>query len=355
MIITRYVAWEISRPFLIVVGACAAIFASYTTAVFLNDVAAGLLPAATVAKLVLIKLLIATEVLLPVSLYFAVVFGLGRLHSDSEIIVLSASGFGEARLVSIILRYSLVIAVLVASISWIARPWAYQQQYQLLAQARTEIDIADLEAKQIFVGPGSDYAVFADTVDHVTRTAGAVIVQIREAGAMRVVVAKRLFQPPAETGVPVVLVFEEGFLYRLDRAGRRDLVGKFNELRLTLAAPEPDIVGYKSKAQGTLALSGSSQPKDLAEFQWRLCTPTATVLIALLAVPVSRSSPRRGRFGKVLTAILAYAVFYNAMTFAKNLVQEGFVGAVPGLWWPLMLLGLLLLALFWRPWRRFRV
>lgn len=355
MIITRYVAWEISRPFLIIVGLCVAIFASYTTAVFLNDVAAGLLPAATVAKLVLIKLLIAAEVLLPVSLYFAVVFGLGRLHSDSEIIVLSASGFGEARLVSIILRLSLVIAALVACVSWIARPWAYQQQYQLLAQAQTEIDIEDLEAKQVFVGPGSDYAVFADTVDRLTRTAGEVIVQIRQAEAMRVIVAKRLFQPPPETGAPVVLFFEEGSLYQLDRAGSRDLVGKFKELRLTLAAPEPDIVGYKSKAQSTLSLSGSSQPKDLAEFQWRLCTPPATVLIALLAVPVSRSRPRRGRFGKVLTAVLAYAVFYNAMTFAKNLVQEGFIGAVPGLWWPLLFLGLLLSVLFWRPLRLFRV
>jgi lipopolysaccharide export LptBFGC system permease protein LptF len=42
-------------------------------------------------------------------------------------------------------------------------------------------------------------------------------------------------------------------------------------------------------------------------------------------------------------------VFFNLMTFAKNLVQEGFVGAVPGLWWPLVLLGLLLSVLFWRP------
>ncbi len=351
MIITHYVSREITRPFLTIIGLFCVIFTSYSTAVVLNDVAAGLLPVDTVAKIVLIKLLIASEILLPVSLYFGVVVGLGRLHSNSEIIALSSCGIGEMRLVSIVLRLSLIIALVVACISLVARPWAYQQRYLLLAQAEAEFEIDDMEAKRFFVNPDSDYAIFADSVDHPTRTAGSVIVQIRRDETMQVIVAERLFQPQRDDTEPLVFTFEEGSVYHLDKAGGRDLIGRFNQLQLTLAAPEPRIVGYKSKTQTTLALHGSTRPKDLAEFQWRLSTPAVAVLLTLLAVPLSRTQPRHGRFARALAAILAYAVFYNLMAFAKNMVQEGLIGAIPGLWWPLVLLAVLLLVLLFRPWR----
>lgn len=351
MIIKRYVTREISRPFIVIAGLCGVIFASYTTAVILSDVAAGLISPATVARLVLIKLLIALEILLPVSLYFGIVFGLGRMHSDGELVALSAGGVGEARLFLIVLRFSLVIALLVACVSLFARPWAYQQQYLMRAEVAAKFDIADLEAKNMLVGSGSDYAVFADSVDHLNRTAEQVIVEIRKADAIQIVVAQRLLQVPVEEAGPLAFIFEKGTFYRLDRNGTNDLIGKFGKLRLTLAASEPRTIGYKSKAASILVLGGSSRPQDVAEFQWRLSTPAATVLIALLAVPLSRGRPRQGRFAKALAAVLAYAIFFNLMSFAKNLVQEGLVGTTPGLWWPLALLGLLLWVLMWRPWR----
>lgn len=349
MIIERYVTGEISRPFLIIISICGVIFASFTTAVILNEVAAGLIPAGTVAKLVFVKLAIALEILIPVSLYFGVVLGLGRLQSDSEIVALSAGGIGEPRLVKIILQVSLLTAMVVACVSLFARPWAYQQQYLLRGQVAAEFDIGYLEARQLLVNPGSDYAIFAGTVDHESRTAGEVIVQIRKPKVMQIITAKNLFQPPRDKDAPPVFTFEEGYLYELDRQGTNDLIGKFGTLNLTLAPPEPKTIGYKSKAAGLLALTQGRHRKDLAELQWRLSTPVATVLIALLAVPLSRSQPRQGRFVKALAAVAAYAIFFNLMTFAKNLVQEGLVGAVPGLWWPLVLLGLLLLVLFRRP------
>ena len=113
--------------------------------------------------------------------------------------------------------------------------------------------------------------------------------------------------------------------------------------------PSVEDLGYKSKTQSTLALSRSRNRKDLAEFQWRLSTPIATVLLALLAVPMSRSSPRHGRHGRTVLALVVYAVFYNLLSMAKNLVQEGVVGAVPGLWWPLVLVSLVLAAMLVAP------
>lgn len=355
MIISRYVSREISRPFLLIVTLFCVVFTSFSTAVVLNDVAAGLIPMETMAKLILIKLLIALEILLPVSLYFGVSVGLGRMHSDSEITAISACGVGEMHLVRVVFRLSLVIALIVASVSLLARPWAYHQRYLLLAQVAAEFEIADLQAQQFFFDPDSGYAILADTVDHATQSAGDVIVQVGREDATRLIVAKRLIQPPRSAVSPLEFLFEDGVVYHLDRTGSRDLIGRFKRLRLVLRHQEPESVTLKSKNRGTLALSQSSSPKDVAEFQWRLSTPVATVLLALLAVPLSRVKPRQGRFARVLATVLAYAVFYNLLAFSKNLVQEGLIGPIPGLWWPLALLAALLSMLLFGPWRKGRI
>jgi lipopolysaccharide export system permease protein len=89
---------------------------------------------------------------------------------------------------------------------------------------------------------------------------------------------------------------------------------------------------------------------DLAELQWRLTTPLATVLLALLGIPLGRAVPRQGRYTRFATAVLAYAAYYNLKAMAKTWVERGIVGPVPGLWWVDVLLGVVVLLLLWRPW-----
>jgi lipopolysaccharide export system permease protein len=190
------------------------------------------------------------------------------------------------------------------------------------------------------VSPDSEYVIHAHAVDHETRTAQTVFFQIRQDDKLRIIVADELYQPRRGLMDPVTLVFSRGYAYQLDRQGTRDMSLTYNRLTVRLAGPEARVTGYKSKTESTWALMRSDNPKDLAEYQWRLSTPLATILLAVLAVPLSRTPPRQGRYGRVLAAVLTYAVFHTLMAMAKNLVQEGIVGPVPGLWWPFGLFGL---------------
>ncbi len=342
MIISRYVIAEIRQPFLTIVILLSVVFTSYITAVLLNDVVGGTLPAQSVAKFAVIRLLIALEILVPAALYFGVIIALGRLRSDSEITALSACGIGEPTLLATIFRVALVVAVAVACLSLLARPWAYEQRYRLQAQVQAEFEVDDLEPGEFFVSPDGDFAVLAESVFRDERRAKRPVVQIQKKNGLQVIVADELVQVESADVGTLKFVFSNAAIYHLDRNGSRDRVGRFDTATFLISPADPEEIGYKSKTQGTLALSRSTNRKDLAEFQWRLSTPFATLLLALLAVPLTRSRPRQGRFAKTVVAIGAYVVFYNLMTMAKNLVQEGLVGALPGLWWPLVLLGVTL-------------
>ena len=349
MIITRYIAREIYRPFLTVVAILLVVFVTSSAAAVFNEVAAGLVAPDTVALLVLIKALIGLEVLLPVALYFSTIMGLVRLHTNGEMVALASCGISELAVVGTVLRLAAVVAALTACLSLYVRPWAYEQQYYLRTVAEAEFDVEDLEAGRLFISPDSDYAVYADAVDREARTAHTVLVQIRREDELMLIQAEELHQPERDRWQPREFIFLRGESYRLDRAGSQDMALRFERLTWRLRPPEEPSVGYKSKMQSTADLSHSEARKDLAEYQWRLSTPPATLLLAMLAVPLSRARPRQGRAARLLVAILAFAVFYNLMSMAKNLVQEGMVGRLPGLWWPLALLALVVLALLAGP------
>jgi lipopolysaccharide export system permease protein len=78
----------------------------------------------------------------------------------------------------------------------------------------------------------------------------------------------------------------------------------------------------------------SDQPRDIAELQWRLSRPLATILLALIAVPFSRASPRQTKGDKTYyLAALVFAIYYILNGLAQTWVEQGMIGRVPGVWW----------------------
>jgi lipopolysaccharide export system permease protein len=345
-IIDRYVIRETSTPLIAVCALLVTLFASYSSAHLLTQAADGLLPYHTVAKLIVLKTLIATEDLIPVSLYLAVVIGLGRLYSDNEMTAIFACGIGEGRILGSILRKAIVVAAVVGCLSLFVRPWAYQHSYSLTEKASADFSLDKMVANRFYVGQKGDNVLFAEQIDHMDDYMGNVFFSSRQAKDVTLVIyARHAFELHDDPGEQRTLVFLTGRGYLLDRAGTRDLVIRFKRMSIVLAEREQSAYD-RSKMTATDRLMGSSDPKAIAELQWRLFRPLSTVLLGMLGVPLSRARPRQGRFTRAAIAIVVYAVYYNLYVMAESWVRDGTVGAVPGLWWPDGLLAALLLVLF---------
>src|SRR3546814_13155267 len=98
---------ECTSPFVAVVAVVLIVFLAYTLSLCLASAGDGVLSAGQVVTLSLLKTVIALEVLLPIALYVAVVLGMGRLYSDSEMDFLRAAGLGEIQILIPILRLAL--------------------------------------------------------------------------------------------------------------------------------------------------------------------------------------------------------------------------------------------------------
>jgi lipopolysaccharide export system permease protein len=69
--------------------------------------------------------------------------------------------------------------------------------------------------------------------------------------------------------------------------------------------------------------------------------------MGLLGFPLSRANPRQGKYAKLFVSAVSYALFYNLQLIAKSWVEQDVVKSIPGLWWPNLLLALLIVGLIW--------
>ena len=348
MIIDRYIISEIAKPFMVAITALVAIFVAFSSAVILNDVVAGEFGIEVVVVLILLRTLIILEVLLPTALYLSVVISIGRLYRDSEMVAFWALGVSETHLLRAVLMVALVVAMVVALISVYGRPWAYQTSYKIEAAAAAAADLQRLQSGSFSRLGGGRLVINQQGIDVAAKRAYEVFVEIDIEGGRRVIYAD---SAELLAGKPEPRVrFNDGYAYEFRPGSTDDRVLKFKNLTVQLYDQAPDRVRNRRKAVPTAQLAGSSKPKEIAEYQWRLSTPIATLLLGALALPLSRSAPRQGRHRTLFLAIVVYAVFFNLAGMARTWVENAAIGPYPGIWWVHALLtGFLLTQLFWKP------
>ena len=330
--IERYISVEVLRPLCVVLLILTALFACYSSARYLAEAVAETLGAYYMLELILLKTFISLEVLAPVSLYAAVVIGLGRLHRDQEIIAMRASGVGDGEIIRAVLLISLPVALLVGLLSVFGRPWAYERSYQLDARANADLNTDRFQAGRFYGNEDTARVIYIGAKDEESGRMEKIFHYSRRPGGSEVIVAGHAAQTDNEPPLPLELNLYDGYAYKLSHLGVDDEVARYAKLVKIPGDPER-AVGYKRKAAATAALGASDAPPDIAELQWRLSRPFAAVLLALIAVPLSRASPRRGKNESVFIAAMVFALYYNLSGVSRSWVEQGLTGRFPGLWW----------------------
>ncbi len=80
-------------------------------------------------------------------------------------------------------------------------------------------------------------------------------------------------------------------------------------------------------------LLASGQLEHLAELHWRLAVPLSTIILGIFAVPLSRSQPRAGRYGRLGIGLLVFIIYFNLLSAGKAWIEQGTVSPEIGLWW----------------------
>jgi lipopolysaccharide export system permease protein len=356
MTVGRYLAIAICKPFIVILGVLAALFASYCLADVLANAVDSLLPAGAIAEIVLLKLLISLEVLIPISLFAGVVLGFGRLYSDSEMTAMAAIAISPGISLGAVLTVSGYMAFGVAGLSLMARPWAYRQLAALSEADAALLNVGAMAAGTFYTGEDGGRTIYLTHRNGPQTAAQAVFVWLRYPDHIEVIHAGEAKSLPAQQRQDRRVDLTDTHIYDLGYAepgSDRAVNAQSMVVDPSVAAGEAQT--YSTAAMSSARLAAAHGPGTLAELQWRLSTPVSTLLLGLCGLPLSRVSPRQSRYAKFGTAILIYSVYYLVCMSARSLVQQGIVPGFPGLWWAPALLGTVMLAAWFGPaqWRRF--
>lgn len=344
----RYVAGDISKPLLIFCPGLLFLYVNFSAVRYLDLVASGLLSTDAVVPLLLVGLAMALEILLPIGFHISVVVGLSRLYTDSEMTALFACGISPMRIFRIVAVVSLLVAAIMACLTLYGRPWAYNLRYLLEHQAIADFNFADLKPGHFYETPSGNRVLFFEGVDPDSGRMQRVFIQTTSGDTVTIVSADEAFHQPSDTGRGagfLVCIRARTYDFSQSEAAVSQTVSA--ELRIKLDDPDDEPIGYKRKAAPTGDLAHSSKSSDIAELQWRLATPVFAFLMGLLGFPLSRANPREGKYAKLFISAVCYAVFYNLQLIAKSWVEQDVVKSFPGLWWPNLLLALLIVGLIW--------
>lgn len=332
LIIERYLYREIAASFFAVSLLLMVMFFSTTLFRLLTGALEGQYSVGILFSLFFMKVLGNFVFILPFAFFLSVLIAFGRMYKDNEIVVLVACGVGPRRFFIAIGFLALVMAVFVGYLSLYFYPWVSERIEQMLAVEKVKQETSMIIPGRFNTFSKGKLTVYAESLDRDSGILNNVFVKAGERSEQILVNAAKAYERTEANGVRY-LIFQDGYRYE-GMVGKLDYtVIQFAEHGIRIHEQEVNTSTRKSKGMSTSSLWGSENTRDIAELHWRIAVPVSTLLLALLAIPLSKATPRSGRYAGLFLGVVIYVVYYNLLIVGRSALKQGDVNQYVGLWW----------------------
>ncbi|MXW73903.1 MAG: LPS export ABC transporter permease LptF [Chromatiales bacterium] len=275
-------------------------------------------------------------VIMPAALFFGLLLAIGRMYRDCELPVIRACGYGARSQLKPVLALALPVAALACWMTLDLAPGARRAVDELEREAASMGDLRRLEPGH-FVSMGGQGVVYSEEADEQGRLY-RVFAHRRVDGRMQVIVTDRMALQ--ETADPLVrmVTFYDGVLYDGWPGEAQIRIVRFAEHGIPAILPETVSAGMNMDAAPSAELWSKGDPESLLELQRRLSAPLVLLILAVMALPLSRRLPRQSRFASLPWALLVYVIYTNLVTAALSWAQQGITPLWLGVWWVHLLL-----------------
>jgi len=331
-ILDRYIFREIAQSWLAVTMVLLAILLTNQFARVLGDVAKDKLPKDAIFQIIGLTGLQYLTILVPIGLFLSIMLALGRLYRDSEMPAMMACRVGPLDIYRPLSWLLIPLAIAVGWLSMEVAPMALTEIERVGVEARRQADLSSIEPGRFTSDSREGSVVYAESVVAEGQIEN-VFLQRRTENGVEVVIADRGEQVESDDPNTRYFVLHDGRRYE-GTPGTADFrVMEFGEHGIPYRLPDVEAPELEPRAMLTADLLTSTAAIELAELHWRIGIPLATLVLAILAVPLSRSQPRQGRYGRLAIGLLVFIIYFNLLSAGKAWLEQGVVPVNAGLWW----------------------
>jgi lipopolysaccharide export system permease protein len=314
---------------------------------FMEELAAAGVGISALGQLVLVILPAYASYALPTALLFGVLLSFGRMSADGEIVAMRASGISASRLLPPALALGLIAAIGAGYLLFEVQPKAGIRMRALMRQLAGSVQVIEPGRFLEF----GDKLLYVHSLGDASCPLEGVLIGSAVEGERSFYAAARCGTMDSDaSGNTVGFVLHDGSIHFRDPDPTRYRRIRFQTMKTVI-----DISLYTDPKPGTAQLTFSELlaaarlPADDAELKrlqgrygtalnvqiWRrLAFPFASILLALVAVPLGIRPMRSGRSAGALTAIAVMALYWLAFSLADMASTRGVVPAWLGFWLP---------------------
>ncbi len=360
MIISRYILKEVFLTLVAVVTVLLLIFLSNRFVYYLADASSGNLSSDVILTILMLKTLDALVIMLPLALFLSILIAFSRLYKDSEMVAMFACGVSIGRIYKTVLMLAVFVAMVVSVITFYLAPWATEETYRIQDREKAAATLSGIASGRFTEASSSEGVFYAEYISDDQTRLNDIFIQNERDGEQVILSAKsgRHFVK-AESG-DRFLELQDGYRYEGLPGSSDFTITQYRTHAIRIQEQEVVRSDRKHKAYPTEELLDPEMRRqfaertrwdfdelhryDMAELHWRLAMPLSTILLAILAVPLSRTNPRQGRYAKLFVAILVYFIYSNLMGVGRTWIERDVIAQAAGLWWAHG--GVLFLAIF---------
>ena len=297
---------------------------------YLAEAAAGQIAADALFLVMAFRLPEFLQMILPLSLYIAILLVLGRMHMDNEMVVLRAGGQGDGRVVRSLIVPALVAMSVIALFALYVTPQGDAEVNRIFEEQKGRSVLELLTPGRFHVKGDDDNqrATYAGSLNREEGVLENVFVadasfSSEEAGRLLTVWARsgNLVQ---QDGISY-LELTDGYQYqgKPGEADYREVA--FEKARVRIGSERSSSRPPEVRGRSTLDLIDDGGNEAMAELAWRWSLVLTVPIMCLAAVPLSRVNPRQGRFLRMIPAVLGYMLYVGLLLTMRSWIAE-----VPG-------------------------
>ena len=293
MILNRYFLKSIFSYTLTISLIFILIIVSSRSIQYLEQASRGEISPEVVFSVVLFRLPEFLELILPLGFFLSIILSLGKLRAESEFVIMEQAGFNLLRVYGLLSIPALIICLSLFYFSTVLSPNLESKVTGLLEvktlsdrfKSLTPGEFHKLDDEITIFARGREKDQLVDVFLNMDRS---------KINSKNVIVAKKF---KVEDGLRSSLKFEDGYSYSKKEEDEFMTV-QFSKLSIMDSPLITKEKEFNSRTEG----NGSA-------LIWSISICLMTILSIFISVPISKISPRKGRYSRVLPGLLVFSTY----------------------------------------------
>ncbi len=338
MILFRYFAREVFLTMFAVAGIVLVISMGWRFSGYLEQAAAGGMAREVLFALMAYRLPGFLELIVPVSFFLSIMLVYGRLHVDSEMVVLQACGISSMRIIGMTLLLSIGVMLFTAMIALWLKPMGERQVEALLTGQKNLTEFDTLVPGRFQTLSSGQRVTYTEDFSDVGGLTGVFINEYRSPSTSdgprdAITVISNSGRTQVDPTGRRFLVLNDGTRYRGIPGQKGYQVIHYEEYGQLVENDSPRVMKARRTAIPTVDLLTATTPEALSELHWRIAVVLIVPVIALMAIPLAKVNPRQGRYNRLVPAMILCFLYIVSLSGARSGLEKEHLPLSLGLWW----------------------